>query len=649
MNEATTTATTQSRRGAPSGITARLKRVPVSVDFHSIQNSSIPPLLPCCRSSPPHSFPHEHFIFMMKPFLTTVMLGSITKKRIQGRRGATAPGGGARPSSSSLPRHKTFLFTGLWIALFPFVWFTLQWNLQRDFGFMRSVTSSSQLPPLQDEDEMTSTSSLGAHDMNNPGWREESVGDPSVRSSSALFLPSSRRRTDLPPMMIPQAGSKNHEQDNGMRPRPPAALIINTMDYPIVVDSDVHNQPSKSRPLRVSFWGRTTRRLSITSGFDSDVDTSEDLGEYYRGLQLSRYIQICSQRIWGREQREIMQPPAVEVVDVDELCEPQVLLIDWSALDRECHVVQDLPDNIPIVLLDASASARVVECPDQSARGHNMADHHGGRPIHVAKRSVVANRLWSFDQQILHHGNLIDVPASSSSSAITAVHHMSGLVPQVVADLLAEHFVKIDGRPLDVLHYWNSVTAPDDVVAQQYSSWRAAVSQQLRNTKGWLEKKKHKVGTWLDRFGLLNDEEDQDVEEENQEEDPGKPTRERLLHGMVSTLTTAKIIVVAQSDEYEDHDNRIMEALASGALVMVDSMLAPVAGLQNNTNIIIYESLESLDRLIRYYLVEHPSTRHAIAKRGREYALNYHRSWHVMESLLFGRALSGDGRDNDKS
>jgi Glycosyl transferases group 1 len=566
---------------------------------------------------------------MMKPFSTTVMLGSITKKRIQGRRGATAPGG-ARPSSSSLPRHKTFLFTGLWIALFPFVWFTLQWNLQRDFGFMRSVTSSSQPPPSpQDEDEMAST----------------------------LFLPSNRRRTDLRPPMMPQAESKNHEQHDGMRPRLPTALILNTMDYPIVVlDSDVvHNQPSKSRPLRVSFWGRTTRRLSIASENDSDVDTSEDLGEYYRGLQLSRYIQICSQRIWGREQREIMQPPAVEelVVEelvVDELCEPQVLLIDWSALDRECHVLQDLPDNIPIVLLDGSASTHVVECPDQSAWWGQMADHPGGRPIHVAKRSVVANRLWSFDQQTLHHGNLIDVPASSSSSSMTAVHHMSGLIPQVVADLLAEHFVKIDGRPLDVLHYWNSVTAPDDVVAQQYSAWRAAVSQQLRNTKGWLEKKKHKVGTWLDRFGLLNDEEDQDVEEENQEEDPGKPTRQQLLHGMVSTLTTAKIIVVAQSDEYEDHDNRLMEALASGALVMVDSMLAPVAGLQNNTNIIFYDSLESLDRLIRYYLVEHPSTRHAIAKRGREYALNYHRCWHVMESLLFGRALSGDdGRDNDKS
>jgi Glycosyl transferases group 1 len=553
----------------------------------------------------------------MKPF-STVMLGSITKKRIQGRRGATAPGG-ARPSSSSLPRHKTFLFTGLWIALFPFVWFTLQWNLQRDFGFMRSVTSSSQPPPSQDEDEKTST----------------------------LFLPSSRRRTDLRPPMIPQAESNNHDQQNGMMPRPPAALILNAMDYPIVVDPDVvHNQPSKSRPLRVSFWGRTTRRPNISSGHDSDADTSEDLGEYYRGLQLSGYIQICSQRIWGREQREIMEPPAVEELVVVELCEPQVLLIDWSALDRECHTLQDLPDNIPIVLLDGSASACVVECPDQSARGQ-MSDHHDGRPIHVAKRSVVTNRLWSFDQQTLHHGNLIDVPTSSSS--ITAVHHMSGLVPQVVADLLAEHFVKIDGRPLDVLHYWNSVTAPDDVVAQQYSSWRVAVSQQLRNTKGWLEKKKHKVGTWLDRFGLLNDEEDQDTEEEKEEEDPGKPTRQQLLHGMVSTLTTAKIIVVAQSDEYEDHDNRIMEALASGALVMVDSMLAPVAGLQNNTNIVFYESLESLDRLIRYYLVEHPSTRHAIAKRGLEYALNYHRSWHVMESLLFGRALSGDGRDNDKS
>jgi hypothetical protein len=447
------------------------------------------------------------------------------------------------------------------------------------------------------------------------------------------------------------------------------------MDYPIA--DVIGYRPSRSQPLRVSFVGRTrSRKLGSVAVAEEEEDYTtgaedeDDFGEYYRGLQMSRYVQICSRRIW-RHHHRIHEPPAEETVSTS-LCEPQVVLVDWSALVRECWTLsQDwlaaVDTTTPMVLIDASASARVVECPQQllgEQRGPSTTNHDGSssdrRTIFVAKRSVVANRRWSFDAQELRPGTLIDAVPPPLPSTIAAIYHLSGLVPQAVADVLittAERQGKIDGRPVDVLHYWNSVTVPgnNDVMARQYSSWRLAVSQQLRSTKATLEKRKNskKLNVWLDRFGLVNEDEDNDSEEEEgkeeeEEDEPGTttPTRQQqLLHDAVTTLTSAKIIVVAQSDEYEDHDDRLMEALASGALVLVDRMVAPAVGLVNATNIVYYDSLSSLDRLIRYYLVDHPSERHAIAKRGRDYALQRHRSWHVMESLLFGRPLSDGDQD----
>jgi hypothetical protein len=37
----------------------------------------------------------------------------------------------------------------------------------------------------------------------------------------------------------------------------------------------------------------------------------------------------------------------------------------------------------------------------------------------------------------------------------------------------------------------------------------------------------------------------------------------------------SKIVVVAQADEWEDHDDRLMEAMTSGAMVLFDSLIAP--------------------------------------------------------------------------
>jgi hypothetical protein len=102
----------------------------------------------------------------------------------------------------------------------------------------------------------------------------------------------------------------------------------------------------------------------------------------------------------------------------------------------------------------------------------------------------------------------------------------------------------------------------------------------------------------------------------------------------ITNLLKSKIVVVAQRDEWEDH-YRLMEALASGALVLTDPMLAMPEGLKNATNVVIYNSLESIPQIIKYYL-ENDKERHHIAKQGFELAMGRHRAWHRMEKVLFG-------------
>jgi hypothetical protein len=109
----------------------------------------------------------------------------------------------------------------------------------------------------------------------------------------------------------------------------------------------------------------------------------------------------------------------------------------------------------------------------------------------------------------------------------------------------------------------------------------------------------------------------------------------------IEHLLNSKIVVCAQPDEWQDTTG-ILEAMASGALVLSDNILqAPTSpkrnssGLIDGTNILFYKDLESLHQLVEYYL-EHDEERLAIAKKGWEYSMGLQRSWQGMETILFG-------------
>lgn len=101
-------------------------------------------------------------------------------------------------------------------------------------------------------------------------------------------------------------------------------------------------------------------------------------------------------------------------------------------------------------------------------------------------------------------------------------------------------------------------------------------------------------------------------------------------------LLKSKIIVVGQRLKWEDHW-RLMEALALGGLVFTDPSVGDLPfGLVEGYSIIVYHSLAELKTKIQYYL--HPSNekeRLQIAYRGHHAAIDYHRSYQVLERIIF--------------
>ena len=114
--------------------------------------------------------------------------------------------------------------------------------------------------------------------------------------------------------------------------------------------------------------------------------------------------------------------------------------------------------------------------------------------------------------------------------------------------------------------------------------------------------------------------------------------RNALDPSYIRALLSAKIVVVAQKDGWEDH-YRLMEALVCGPLVISETMIAPPKGLHHRENIIFFQSLEQLHSQVEYYLA-HEEERGRIASAGWNMAMTRHRSWHRMEELLFGQQMT---------
>lgn len=388
-----------------------------------------------------------------------------------------------------------------------------------------------------------------------------------------------------------------------------------------LIPSSVY-EPSSANPLSVIYIG-TVMAASNT--------TTDDI-VLLDALERSRYTQVCDTYLVSLPNYELRhqqwhKPPASSDT-------PLAIVVDWSY--RDCHVLQRIlsrhvhDDVLPsayLMLLDSTASTRTVICdglPIPTER------------IRIAKRSIIEGRHWNHTRQWVepgslianNHKNILHWPGYVSESFLSQLRY-------VVADAQAD---KSYGRPLETSHYWQS--SENIATSLYYNVLRQRVTRQLNETQGYLVGK-NEPAKFVDRVGMGIDE-DASIELEVTSEDTSDEEEDvevslTTLH--IALLASSKIVVVAQNDEWEDHDNRLMEALASGAMVLADVMQAPPAGLKNKTNIVFYDGAASLHRLIRYYLSNNEK-REKIARHGVQFALGRHRSWHVLESLLFGKAMT---------
>lgn len=101
----------------------------------------------------------------------------------------------------------------------------------------------------------------------------------------------------------------------------------------------------------------------------------------------------------------------------------------------------------------------------------------------------------------------------------------------------------------------------------------------------------------------------------------------------VQDMLSHKIVVVAQRDNHEDM-YRLMEAFASGALVLSDPMMFPPKYLVDGEHYVVYTSKEDLKRKVRFYIEECPAERLRIAEKGWKLAMQRYRSFHLMEQVI---------------
>ena len=80
-----------------------------------------------------------------------------------------------------------------------------------------------------------------------------------------------------------------------------------------------------------------------------------------------------------------------------------------------------------------------------------------------------------------------------------------------------------------------------------------------------------------------------------------RPGRNAVQKAYVDALLSSKIVVTSQRDRWEDH-YRLMEALATGALVLTDPMTHLPSHLVDGESLVVYRSLAELRDKIVYYL-----------------------------------------------
>ena len=183
-------------------------------------------------------------------------------------------------------------------------------------------------------------------------------------------------------------------------------------------------------------------------------------------------------------------------------------------------------------------------------------------------------------------------------------------------------------RPVDVCHMWSNKWHDND--SKYNSEIRDLVSHTLGKMKHSHEYR-NKMKSFVGLRGPV-----------------GSAGRRRPQYLYAQQLLKCKIVVVVGRDSHEDH-YRLMESLSSGAMVLSEPMLRPPPGLVKGRHWDIFTSRKELETMIRYYVLDNPSSRKDIARNGWRFAMESYRSWHFIEKLVSGGTIWSNNGINDPS
>jgi hypothetical protein len=319
-------------------------------------------------------------------------------------------------------------------------------------------------------------------------------------------------------------------------------------------------------------------------------------------------------------------------------------------LAQKIPIIQDLrknahlPTQWPIFVVDFTDLTTYVQCPPlEQAMGFDY--------VFYSKRSIVTQRKWNNVTNWVDVGERLPTPYEGRHYQHTSLIARTDTLQALQRILLKDAYhnasslhdsIEESPKSVDIAHYW-----PND----GHSNINTVAS-----------KLRHQMNRLVCHNDNDNDNDNNDNNSNNNTLSSSKKYtvfcglvgtadrvgRRKAQTSFIQAMLDTKIIVVTQRDKWEDQ-YRLYEALLSGAMVMTDSMLTLPEGLQSNVSIVEFDSAVDLHNKARYYL-EHREERIAIAKRGRAVVLSRHRSWHRMEEIILGQAITmcDDDDNNNK-
>jgi len=233
----------------------------------------------------------------------------------------------------------------------------------------------------------------------------------------------------------------------------------------------------------------------------------------------------------------------------------------------------------------------------------------GGPPLHApfAVRTDIANAIHRLLPSIAQKGGGGGLLTKNTTTADAA--SCSSPWPYHPVDCIPD-------RPMDLIHLWKVIETVNGLL-------RNLATQTVEKMRTWkhpsVNNRTLRVETAI-------------------QGNRAHTGRQSVSDDYVRTLLQTKIVIVTQRDGWEDHF-RLFEALAAGTMVLMDEMVSLPHGLEDGESVVFFHSIQEMQDKALYYL-EHTEERLAIARKGWEVTMEKHRSWHRLEEMLFGKALT---------